>query len=199
MRVQKEDCVIDGRHWCSGNIGASQALAPGSIPGWRTFATTCLLSFRSYPLYRLGWRYTFSAVWLRSSVVSVLNEVTFVTSPLDSSEAITDILWYRGGSACIHPTSWPQPCTNSWGRGTNQYIENDSMAQRQRVGFQIQRLGVRIPLGSLLHPVTSVGILCDQAHTHNDLTPWRNGSALDSKSKGWGFESLWGHFDQNGA
>ena len=24
------------RHWCSGNIGASQALAPGSIPGWRT-------------------------------------------------------------------------------------------------------------------------------------------------------------------
>ena len=25
------------RHWCSGNIGASQALAPGSIPGWRTF------------------------------------------------------------------------------------------------------------------------------------------------------------------
>ena len=25
-------------------------------------------------------------------------------------------------------------------------------------------------------------------------TPWRNGSALDSKSKGWGFESLWAHF-----
>ena len=23
------------RHWCSGNIEASQALAPGSIPGWR--------------------------------------------------------------------------------------------------------------------------------------------------------------------
>ena len=94
--------------------------------------------------------HTFSAFWLRSSVVSVLNEVTFVTSPLDSSEAITDILWFRGGTACIHPTSWPQPCTNSWGRGTNQYIENDSMAQRQRVGFQIQRLGVRIPLGSFL-------------------------------------------------
>ena len=28
--------VVVGRHWCSGNIGASQALAPGSIPGWRT-------------------------------------------------------------------------------------------------------------------------------------------------------------------
>ena len=26
-----------------------------------------------------------------------------------------------------------------------------------------------------------------------EVTPWRNGSALDSKSKGWGFESLWGH------
>ena len=31
------------------------------------------------------------------------------------------------------------------------------------------------------------------------MTPWRNGSALDSKSKGWGFESLWGHLLQNGA
>ena len=29
------------------------------------------------------------------------------------------------------------------------------------------------------------------------MTPWRNGSALDSKSKGWGFESLWGHFSSN--
>ena len=28
--------IRDRRHWCSGNIGASQALAPGSIPGWRT-------------------------------------------------------------------------------------------------------------------------------------------------------------------
>ena len=28
--------VVVRRHWCSGNIGASQALAPGSIPGWRT-------------------------------------------------------------------------------------------------------------------------------------------------------------------
>ena len=27
------------RHWCSGNIGASQALAPGSIPGWRIFSS----------------------------------------------------------------------------------------------------------------------------------------------------------------
>ena len=26
------------------------------------------------------------------------------------------------------------------------------------------------------------------------MTPWRNGSGLDSNSKGWGFESLWGHF-----
>ena len=24
------------RQWCNGNIEASQALAPGSIPGWRT-------------------------------------------------------------------------------------------------------------------------------------------------------------------
>ena len=32
-----------------------------------------------------------------------------------------------------------------------------------------------------------------------EVTPWRNGSALDSKSKGWGFESLWGHFWKNGA
>ena len=29
-----------------------------------------------------------------------------------------------------------------------------------------------------------------------EVTPWRNGSALDSKSKGWGFESLWGHLLQ---
>ena len=34
--VRNGDCVTDRRHWCSGNIGASQALAPGSIPGWRT-------------------------------------------------------------------------------------------------------------------------------------------------------------------
>ena len=25
-------------------------------------------------------------------------------------------------------------------------------------------------------------------------TPWRNGSASDSRPEGWGFESLWGHF-----
>ena len=25
------------RQWCSGNINASHALAPGSIPGWRIF------------------------------------------------------------------------------------------------------------------------------------------------------------------
>ena len=31
----RNDCMSE-RHWCSGNIGASQALAPGSIPGWRT-------------------------------------------------------------------------------------------------------------------------------------------------------------------
>ena len=27
------------------------------------------------------------------------------------------------------------------------------------------------------------------------LTPWRNGSASDSRPEGWGFESLWGHYD----
>ena len=32
--------------------------------------------------------------------------------------------------------------------GGNFMCDSDSMAQRQRVGFQIQRLGVRIPLGS---------------------------------------------------
>ncbi len=26
------------------------------------------------------------------------------------------------------------------------------------------------------------------------LAPWRNGSASDSRSEGWEFESLWGHF-----
>ncbi len=30
------------RQWCIGNIEASQALAPGSTPGWRTFVT-CIL------------------------------------------------------------------------------------------------------------------------------------------------------------
>ena len=33
--VGDRDYSAIGRHWCSGNIGASQALAPGSIPGWR--------------------------------------------------------------------------------------------------------------------------------------------------------------------
>ena len=74
--------------------------------------------------------------------------------------------------------------------------ELDAMAQWQRVGFQIRRLGVRIPLASAPH-VFLVLLLPFTRGRHaappcsQSSTPWRNGSASDSKSEGWGFESLW--------
>ena len=36
------------RQWCIGNIEASQALAPGSIPGWRSF---CIWFLKLIPAY----------------------------------------------------------------------------------------------------------------------------------------------------
>ena len=69
------------RHWCSGNIGASQALAPGSIPGWRTVLLhvypDVVTHNHSQSAYLLG-------LLAQISVVSVLNEVTFVSSPRGS-------------------------------------------------------------------------------------------------------------------
>ena len=72
----------------------------------------------------------------------------------------------------------------------------DAMAQWQRVGFQIRRLGVRIPLAS--SQLFFFFFCLDSVHRGRGVhpgcgvqTPWRNGSASDSKSEGWGFESLW--------
>ena len=69
----------------------------------------------------------------------------------------------------------------------------DAMAQWQRVGFQIRRLGVRIPLASSFLKCFSFSCVFHQRSRWVGLhpTPWRNGSASDSKSEGWGFESLW--------
>ena len=92
--------------------------------------------------------HTFSAFWLRSSVVSVLDEVTFVSHPLGRHK----LLYSLGlNGLCLHPIrcgpSHALPAGNVAPNLLNE--KKDSMAQRQRVGFQIQRLGVRIPLGSL--------------------------------------------------
>ena len=70
------------------------------------------------------------------------------------------------------------------------------MAQWQRVGFQIPRLGVRIPLASekfvfIFFFFFDYIRLVDRSAAQAARTPWRNGSAWDSKSQGWGFESLW--------
>ena len=70
------------------------------------------------------------------------------------------------------------------------------MAQWQRVGFQIRRLGVRIPLASSRLSFFASELACGGRCVppgRGVQTPWRNGSASDSKSEGWGFESLWRH------
>ena len=70
----------------------------------------------------------------------------------------------------------------------------DAMAQWQRVGFQIRRLGVRIPLASSRLSFFASELACGGRCVppgRGVQTPWRNGSASDSKSEGWGFESLW--------
>ena len=43
-------------------------------------------------------------------------------------------------------------------------------------------------------PVRSrAGVFFCRHISHETVSPWRNGSALDSRPKGWGFESLFGH------
>jgi hypothetical protein len=44
--------TTEGRQWCIGNIEASQALAPGSTPGWRKYF------FFLFLFFFLGWEYT---------------------------------------------------------------------------------------------------------------------------------------------
>ena len=72
---------------------------------------------------------------------------------------------------------------------------SDAMAQWQRVGFQIRRLGVRLPLASgaqtFCFTFRMFGFASKFLRRSESSTPWRNGSASDSKSEGWGFESLW--------
>ena len=41
------------RQWCIGNIEASQALAPGSTPGWRIFGLSLLLGAKAVFLSRI--------------------------------------------------------------------------------------------------------------------------------------------------
>ncbi len=71
------------------------------------------------------------------------------------------------------------------------------MAQWQRVGFQIRRLGVRIPLASS----TPMFYFCPARFTrgperHAGLTPVpvaQLDKASDYESEDWGFESLQGY------
>ena len=73
---------------------------------------------------------------------------------------------------------------------------HDAMAQWQRVGFQIRRLGVRIPLASC-EPVLFFAppLPARGPDRHADLTPVpvaQLDKASDYESEDWGFESLQG-------
>ena len=88
-------------------------------------------------------------------LISVLNEVTFVMSPTWRPELLL-FFRFRHSSACICAAAVAPALHQLLGAAPPHLIKKnknnsrDSMAQRQRVGFQIQRLGVRIPLGSFL-------------------------------------------------
>ena len=69
------------------------------------------------------------------------------------------------------------------------------LAERSAVNRQV--LG-SIPSGGVLFIFTPRRflrrLLC-AGDRESPQTPWRNGSASDSKSEGWGFDSLWRHRD----
>ena len=72
------------------------------------------------------------------------------------------------------------------------------MAQWQRVGFQIRRLGVRIPLASGTRMFCFCPArLAQGPERHAALTPVpvaQLDKASDYESEDWGFESLQGYF-----
>ena len=65
---------------------------------------------------------------------------------------------------------------------------SNSCRTRGLVGYDARLTRERSPVRS------RAGVFFCRHISHETVSPWRNGSALDSRPKGWGFESLWAHF-----
>ena len=129
-------------------------------------------------------------------------------------------LW-RNGSACgsrsqgwafesLWPHEHPSGIEPVLARGCAKHslIPSDVKPQRRKMGqrecvrLQTTRLGVRfsLPHRPLAQQRGNTIVSGGQSnHSRPFLTPknslglWRNGSACDSRSQGWAFESLWPH------